>query len=161
MLTAHGLDIKTASQGLALYNFGGIFGALAFAWWINRSGSRVPLLVGSLCGVITALITMAVPIGHHNSHRLLLAALTAHGLFANAVQTTMFALAANMYNTRVRATGVAAALAGGRMGAIASAFLGSYVLAFSSNVYYTLLAVAMGCAFAALFILKKHIAAAN
>ena len=161
MLTGHGVDIKTASQGLALYNFGGIFGALAYAWWINRSGSRIPLLVGAACGVITALLTMAVSIKSSDSHTLLLAALTSHGLFTNAVQTTMYALAANIYNTRVRATGVAAALATGRMGAIASAFLGSYVLAFSTNVYFALLAAGMGCAFVALFMLKKHIVATS
>jgi AAHS family 4-hydroxybenzoate transporter-like MFS transporter len=157
ILTARGLDIGTASQALALYNFGGIFGALAFAVWINHKGSRIPLLVGSFAGVISALFVSIVTINRTGSHVLLLTAITAHGLFANAVQTTMYALAASMYVTRVRATGVAAALAVGRMGAIVSAFLGSYLLAFSSNVYFTLLAIGMACAFASLFFLKKHI----
>lgn len=157
ILTAQGLDIATASQAVALYNFGGIFGALAFAVWINHRGSRTPLLVGSFAGSLSALYLSTVTINHTGSHTLLLAALAAHGLFTNAVQTTMYALAATMYDTRVRATGVAAALAVGRIGAIVSAFLGSYLLTCKTNVYFTLLAISTAFAFAALFFLNKHI----
>jgi AAHS family 4-hydroxybenzoate transporter-like MFS transporter len=157
LLTGHGLDIKVASEGLAAYNFGGIFGAISFAWWIGKRGSRVPLLVGSAAGVATALVLRVMPIGASSNHTLLLAALAAHGLFVNATQTTMYALAAHIYTTRVRATGVAAALAFGRTGAILSAYLGSHILRMGSDIYFSALAVGMTGCFVALLVLKSHI----
>jgi AAHS family 4-hydroxybenzoate transporter-like MFS transporter len=157
LLTGHGLDIKVASEGLAAYNFGGIFGAISFAWWIGKRGSRVPLLVSSAAGVATALVLRVMPIGTPGNHTVLLGALAAHGLFVNATQTTMYALAAHIYTTRVRATGVAAALAVGRTGAILSAYLGSHILRLGSDVYFNALAIGMTGCFVALLVLKTHI----
>lgn len=157
VLTGLGLGIKTASQGLATYNFGGIFGALAFAWWISKKGSRVPLLTGAVFGIVTAVMVRLVPVSGTGDHTLLLVALTLHGLFVNAVQTTMYALAAHIYTTRARATGVAGALAIGRTGAIASAFLGSYLLKFGSGPYFLALAMGMLGVTAGLFVLRAHI----
>jgi AAHS family 4-hydroxybenzoate transporter-like MFS transporter len=157
LLTGHGLDIKVASEGLAAYNFGGIFGAISFAWWIGKSGSRVPLLISSAAGVATALVLRVMPIDALGGHMPLLAALAAHGLFVNATQTTMYALAAHIYTTRVRATGVAAALAVGRTGAILSAYLGSHILRLGSDVYFNALAIGMTGCFVALLVLKTHI----
>lgn len=161
VLTGRGLDIAAASKGLAAYNFGGIFGALLFGWWITVKGSRLPMLTGALAAVITAIAVRFVPITATGSHSLLLAALTLHGLFVNAVQTTMYALAAHIYTTRARASGVAGALAVGRMGAIASAFLGSYLLAFGSNNYFFALSAGMAGVLVALFVLRRHIEAPN
>jgi AAHS family 4-hydroxybenzoate transporter-like MFS transporter len=161
LLTSLGLNIKVTSDGLAAYNFGGVFGALSFAWWINRRGSRVPLLVGSAGGLITALILRFMPIDPAADPTLLFVALGAHGLFVNAVQTTMYALAAHIYPTKIRATGVAAALAIGRTGAILSAFIGPSILHQGSQVYFATLAVGMGGVFIALAILRHHIEAAH
>jgi AAHS family 4-hydroxybenzoate transporter-like MFS transporter len=102
-------------------------------------------------------VLRAMPIGASGNHTLLLAALAAHGLFVNATQTTMYALAAHIYTTRVRATGVAAALAVGRTGAILSAYLGSHVLRMGSDVYFSVLAAGMTGCFVALLVLKTHI----
>ncbi len=157
LLTGHGLSFRIASEGLAAYNFGGIFGAILFAWWISRHGSRIPLLVGAAAGLVTALILRVMPIGPGGNQTFLLAALAAHGFFVNAVQTTMYALAAHIYVTKVRATGVAAALAIGRTGAILSAFFGSALLQLGSDVYFLILALGMAGVFVALLLLRKHI----
>jgi AAHS family 4-hydroxybenzoate transporter-like MFS transporter len=157
VLTGLGLDLKTSSQGLAAYNFGGIFGSLLFAWWVNRKGSRLPMVTGAIAAAATALLARAVPIHPHGDHTLLLAALALHGLFVNAVQVTMFALAAHIYTTRARATGVALAVALGRTGAIASAFLGSSLLAYSVSTYFATLAVGMVGACVGLLLLRHHI----
>jgi AAHS family 4-hydroxybenzoate transporter-like MFS transporter len=159
ILTGEGLGIKVASQGLAVYNLGGIAGALLFGWWISRRGSRLPLLLGSSAGLVTAVVLRQMPIHPAGSSTALIAALLLHGLFVNAVQTTMYALAAHIYTTRIRATGVAAALGVGRTGAILSAFAGSSVLRFGSTVYFTMLAVGMAGVFVALFFLRDHIPA--
>ena len=74
-----------------------------------------------------------------------------HGMFVNAVQSTMYALCAFMYPTSVRATGTASALAFGRLGAILSAFAGAAVItAGGATAYLTLLGSAMVFAMVAL-----------
>ena len=42
MLTSHGLDLASASSGLAVYNLGGVFGILIWAMLIPILGSRGP-----------------------------------------------------------------------------------------------------------------------
>ena len=87
----------------------------------------------------------------------LLLLLGAHGLFANAVQTTLYAVAAQLYTTAVRATGVAGALAIGRTGAILSAFIGGAILAIPAEFYFASLALGMVGVYIALAVLKRHI----
>ena len=66
-----------------------------------------------------------------------------HGLFVNAVQSTLYAVAAFTYPTDIRATGTAAALSFGRLGAVLSAFLGAAVIsAAGPNSYLDVLALA-------------------
>ena len=161
MLSGRGLSLTVASQALAVYNFGGIFGAIFFAWWISKQGSRIPLLTGAIAGLLSALVLRGLPINPAGSHTPLLVALCVHGLFVNAIQTTMYALAAHIYTTKVRATGVASAVAVGRTGAILSAFMGATILGLGTANYFLLLAIGMTGVFIALFILRNHIQVAN
>jgi AAHS family 4-hydroxybenzoate transporter-like MFS transporter len=81
-----------------------------------------------------------------------------HGMFVNAVQSTMYALCAFMYPTSVRATGTASALAFGRLGAIVSAFAGAAVItAGGAMAYLALLGSAMVFAMLALLVVRHHI----
>ena len=81
-----------------------------------------------------------------------------HGLFVNAVQSTMYALCAYIYPTAVRATGTASALAFGRLGAILSAFAGAVVITTGgATAYLTMLAIAMGIVCVALLVVRRHI----
>ena len=157
VLAGLGLDLRTASQALAAWNFGGIFGALLFGWWINQKGSRIPMLTGTAAGLLTAVIARMVPIHKSGDHIMLLSAMTLNGLFLNAIQTVMYALAAHIYTTKARATGVAGALMVGRSGAIVSAFLGASLLAYGSNVYFLTLAVTLTGVLVALALLRRHI----
>jgi MFS transporter, AAHS family, 4-hydroxybenzoate transporter len=157
VLTGLGLGLRIASQGLAAYNFGGIFGALLFGWWISRKGSRAPLITGTLAGLITAALLAVIPIHGTGSHVLLFTALTLHGLFVNAVQTTMYALAAHIYTTQARATGVACALMVGRTGAIVSALLGASLLGYGTRIYCFALVIGMGAVLTSLGMLRRHI----
>jgi len=93
MLTAQGLDLATASSGLAVYNLGGVLGVLVWAMFVSILGSRRPLLSGALACAGSALALLMVPIQAHGGHILLIACLGINGLLANAVQTSMYALA--------------------------------------------------------------------
>ncbi|MFB9125155.1 MFS transporter [Paraburkholderia dipogonis] len=156
MLSTQGLSVAVAGAGLTAYNLGGVIGALLCAVVIARGGSRRPLILCSAGGAASALLLLGVNISEHTG--LLIFGLGVHGLFVNAVQSTMFALCAYVYPTRVRATGTASALAFGRLGAIASAFAGAVVItAGGASSYLWMLGIAMAIVMIALMVVKRHI----
>lgn len=156
MLTSEGLSVVVAGRGLTAYNLGGVFGALACAVAINRFGSRWPLAFCCAGAAISAFYLRGLNIAGDTS--LFVIGLGVHGLFVNAVQSTMYAVAGNMYPTDVRASGTAAGLVVGRLGAILSAFAGAIVIARGgADGYLGLLAFAMTGAMVAILLLKNHI----
>ncbi len=156
MLTAQGLDIATASSGLAAYNFGGVLGVLLCAAIITTLGSRRPMLSFAIGGGASALALMFVPIGAEGGHTLLIAGLGVTGFFLHAIQTTMFALASHVYPTRVRASGVACAAAAGRVGGMLSSLAGAAIIQAGSHEFLLVLAGAMVATFAGLSIVRHH-----
>lgn len=156
LLTAQGLSISTASTGLAVYNFGGVIGILIWAMLVPLLGSRGPLLSGSLACAASALAFLIVPIQAHGDHRLLILCLGINGLLANAVQTSMYALAAHVYPTGIRATGVAYSSALGRTGGLLSSLLGAHVIQAGAVTYWQSLAIAMVFSAAGLAWVRSH-----
>jgi AAHS family 4-hydroxybenzoate transporter-like MFS transporter len=76
----------------------------------------------------------------------------------NGVQTTMYALAAHVYPGPVRATGVGAAVAFGRIGAILSGYAGSWAIGYRGSAsFFGLIAVAMLATFIALAVVRRHV----
>jgi len=76
----------------------------------------------------------------------------------NAAQTTMFALAAHVYPTAMRATGVGAAVSIGRAGAILSGYAGPWALDFrGSTSFFGLMAIALAVTFVALASVRRHV----
>jgi MFS transporter, AAHS family, 4-hydroxybenzoate transporter len=156
MLASEGLDVTVAASGLTAYNMGGVFGALFCAVAIARFGSRWPLL--ACCAGAAASAFVIQQFGAKDHASLLIAGLGVHGLFVNAVQSTMFALCAYVYPTAVRATGTASALAFGRFGAILSAFAGAAVITSGgASGYLMMLGGAMILVFVALATVRRHI----
>jgi AAHS family 4-hydroxybenzoate transporter-like MFS transporter len=156
MLTSEGLSVSLAGYGLSAYNLGGVIGALLCALAIGRYGSRWPLLLCCLGGVASAWMLTGVNATQHTA--LLIVGLGLHGLFVNAVQSTMYALCAYVYPTSVRATGTASALAFGRVGAILSAFAGAAVItAGGASGYLLMLGSAMVIVLIALAVVRRHI----
>jgi AAHS family 4-hydroxybenzoate transporter-like MFS transporter len=156
MLTTQGLSLAVAGSGLTAYNLGGVVGALACAVAIARWGSRWPLLICSAGGALSAWLLLGVGVSQHTGW--LIFGLGVHGLFVNAVQSTMYALCAYVYPTGVRATGTASALAFGRVGAIVSAFAGAAVITTGgASSYLTMLGAAMLIVMVALMVVKRHI----
>jgi len=150
MLTAQGLDLATASSGLAVYNLGGVLGVLVWAMLVTVLGSRRPLLSGALACAGSAFALVLVPIQTYDGHILLIACLGINGLLANAVQTSMYALATHVYPTGMRATGVAYSATVGRVGGLLTSLTGAYVIQAGAKTYWSVLAIAMVCAFTGL-----------
>ena len=119
MLTGNGFDGGTASYGLTAFNIGGVVGAILGAFVIMRLGSRVSMLAMSAGAVAGALVLSVMQIGPQAT-AVTFAMLAWTGGLMNATQTTMYALAAHVYPTSIRSTGVGTAVAFGRIGGVLS-----------------------------------------
>jgi AAHS family 4-hydroxybenzoate transporter-like MFS transporter len=157
LLSSAGLPPSIASSGLSVYNAGGVVGALGCAWLIGVFGSRVSMLALTVGAIVSALALNAVPIGPGQDPTPLMLGLAVNGLFVNAVQTTMYALAAHIYVTEVRASGVGTAAAIGRIGAVVSSYVGATMLDAGVGAYFGLLAGTMVVVLVALALIRKHI----
>jgi MFS transporter, AAHS family, 4-hydroxybenzoate transporter len=158
MLSGAGLGVSVASTGLAAYNLGGVAGAIAGGWLIGRFGSRVTMLSMAAGASAGALGLAALPMhaGADTTSIILMLGLT--GGLINAVQTTMYALATNVYPTAVRATGVGSAVSFGRTGAVLSTYAGAWALeAGGSTAFFVCMAAAMAAALAALALVGRHV----
>ena len=131
VLAGAGFDPGVASNGITAFNLGGVVGALASGAVMSRIGSRAAMLtmnVGAIAGALTlSLMTISIeaPLAP------IMIMLTITGGLINAIQTTMYALATNVYPSAVRASGVGAATAVGRTGAIISGYAGPWALGVS------------------------------
>jgi len=160
MLANEGLRPSVAGSGLTAYNLGGVVGALGCAVAIGRYGSRWPLLICCLAAAASAFLLRGLDASAHTT--LLVFGIGMHGLFVNAVQSTMYALCAYTYPTEIRGTGAACALAFGRLGAILSAFAGAFVITLGgASAYLAMLGGAMLLVFVSLMVVRRHIPPVN
>jgi AAHS family 4-hydroxybenzoate transporter-like MFS transporter len=157
MLAGAGFDVGVASNGLAAFNLGGVAGAILGAAIMPRAGSRITMLTMAAGAVAGAAALAAVPIAAQPAI-VVLGMLAWTGGLINAVQTTMYALAAHVYPTGIRATGVGTAVAVGRMGGVLSTYAGSWALETGGAPrMFVLLAVMMTVVCAALASVRRHI----
>jgi AAHS family 4-hydroxybenzoate transporter-like MFS transporter len=159
MLTNAGLNISIASNGIAAFNLGGVAGAIGAALLIYRFGSRSTMVVIAIVGIAGALVLRSMHLDAVSVASVIgMLALTGGAI--NAVQTTMYALAAHMYPTAVRATGVGAASTAGRCGAIASAYVGNAAIEWGGSAsFFLVMAMTVTVTTVALLLVRRHIAA--
>jgi len=157
MLAAAGFPQVDASNALAAFNFGGVGGAIAGALLIQRVGSRVTLLGMAALAVLSALVMAGMPLQPPMTPALL-AMFTLTGGLLNAVQTTMYALAAHVYPTEVRATGVGTAVAVGRIGNVLASYVGAIALdAGGAAAFFSTWAASMAVVCVSLAVVRRHI----
>jgi AAHS family 4-hydroxybenzoate transporter-like MFS transporter len=157
MLTQSNFDVGTASYGLTAFNVGGVVGAIIGARVIIRLGSRLSMLTMAAGAIAGAIVLAIMPIGPQNTFAVFVMLGWTGGLI-NAVQTTMYALAAHVYPTAIRATGVGTAVGFGRIGGVLSPSVGQWALdAGGANGYFRVIAMTMSVAFVALAAVKRHI----
>jgi MFS transporter, AAHS family, 4-hydroxybenzoate transporter len=157
LLTTAGFGVGVASYGLTAFNFGGVVGAILGAIVISRLGSRVTMLTMAAGAVAGAVLLASVSIGAQSAFAVL-AMLAWTGGLINAVQTTMYALAAHVYPTGIRATGVGTAVAFGRIGGVVSPYAGAWALESGGPAQlFTLIAATMTVVFIALASVRNHI----
>jgi MFS transporter, AAHS family, 4-hydroxybenzoate transporter len=157
MLAGAGFTQPAASRGLTMVNIGGVIGAVVGALVIQRLGSRVTMLGMSIAAVVCSLIMARMPLDPADAFALMGMFLVTGGLL-NAVQTTMYALAANVYPTGIRSTGVGTAVAFGRIGNVLAVYVGNYALEQGGPPsYFTSWAVLMALVFVSLAVIQRHV----
>lgn len=157
-----------AGNILTGYNLGGVAGALFAAVVIQRFGSRFSMLAlcvmsaagGILLGFMQldpkATVFLHIPVLKLDVTALFLMVAITGGLM-NAVQTTMYALAAHVYPTEIRATGVGIAVAVGRVGHVLSAYAGAWAMNGGQVRYFGSWAIGMVIVFCTLAVVGRHI----
>ena len=158
LLTDAGLGPIVASNGLTAFNLGGVAGAIGGAALIGRFGSRPTMPAMAGIATAAALGLAAMPIGVTASPMLIIVLLGLTGAMINGVQTTMFALAAHVYPTAVRATGVGTAVSIGRFGGVLSPYVGAWALEAGGNrAFFAVIATAMTLVLSCLATVRRHI----
>jgi AAHS family 4-hydroxybenzoate transporter-like MFS transporter len=157
----NGFAQPVASRALAMSNVGGIAGALLGAVLIQKLGSRVTMLGMSALAVGCGLILARADIDPDNP-LFLLAMLALTGGLLNGVQTTMYALAAHVFPTDVRSTGVGFTVAVGRVGNALAAPVANLAFTRGGNVgYFGSWGVLMGVVLVALALVSRHVPGNN
>jgi AAHS family 4-hydroxybenzoate transporter-like MFS transporter len=83
---------------------------------------------------------------------------TVTGALMNAVQSTMYALAAHVFPTSIRGTGVGTTVAIGRVGNVLASYVGSWALIGGGPpLFFSTWAAALAVAFVGLALIRRHI----
>jgi len=157
LLTGAGFDAATANYGLTAFNLGGVVGAILGALIFSRLGSRLTMLAMTAGAIAGCVVLGSAPVGERST-MMVLALLGWTGGLINAVQTTMYALAAHVYPAGIRATGVGTAVAFGRIGGFASPYAGAWALESGPSQMFALIAGTLSVVFMALLSVRHHIA---
>jgi MFS transporter, AAHS family, 4-hydroxybenzoate transporter len=125
VFTDRGWPPAKAIQSAAIFQLGGIFGGLIIGWFIDRKG---PFLVLAASFALAALFTAAIgSVEGTMGQTMILIALA--GAAVVGAQLGMTSLAAGVYPTAARATGVGWGLGVGRLGAVISPTVGGLAIA--------------------------------
>jgi AAHS family 4-hydroxybenzoate transporter-like MFS transporter len=161
MLAGQGFDLKAASTGSLVFNIGGVVGGVAGGWLIQISGSKLSVPLMSVGGVIGALVLGMSRFDPAQGMLAIGLALFAEGVFVAGLHNGMYTLAAYVYPPSARATGVGAAAAFGRIGAVISSYTGAYSLKLAgASGYFVLVAGAIAISLISIALVRNHIPAA-
>lgn len=149
LLLEQGFSKAEAGLVQMLFNIGGALGSLLGGLLLDRcNGVKVVLFV--YAALLAALAGVGLSVG---IVPMAIAGFCA-GLFVMAAQLVLYALAPPSYPTSVRATGVGAAVAIGRLGSVAGPLAAGQILAAGAGTTGVLLATSPGLVIAALAIIS-------
>ncbi|WGK87826.1 3-(3-hydroxy-phenyl)propionate transporter MhpT [Pseudomonas migulae] len=156
LLLEQGFSKAEAGLVQMLFNIGGALGSLLGGVLLDRcNGVKVVLFV--YAGLLAALAGVGLSVG---IVPMAIAGFSA-GLFVMAAQLVLYALAPPSYPTSVRATGVGAAVAIGRLGSVAGPLAAGQILAAGAGTTGVLLATSPGLVIAALTIISVIVRSAS
>lgn len=152
-----GFDPGTANTGITAFNLGGVAGALCGGWAIARIGSRAAMLTMTALAAAGAAGLSLQHIAPGAAIVPIVAMLAFTGAMINGVQVALYALAAHIYPSAVRATGVGAAGSFGRFGAIVSGYTGAWILEYGPGAFFGTIVLTMTVVFVSLTFVGRHV----
>jgi len=140
-----GMSPAQAVFATSLYPLGGIAAVAYLGWAIDRFGTRRSLAVHYAAGIVfIAMISLLVM-----PYLMMLAVVLLSGLTVIGSQTGLNAACGKLYPARMRTSGYGFATGVGRLGGIAAAPLGGYMLAHGLPPTYVFLSACLFAAIAA------------
>jgi AAHS family 4-hydroxybenzoate transporter-like MFS transporter len=149
LLRASGLPLNIAILSTAVLNAGGVVGAIVLGRFVDRLD---PYLVLGGAYSASALFIAGIAFGSANVWTLMIATFLA-GFGVVGAQIGMNALAASLYPTEIRSTGVGWALGVGRIGSIIGPVAGGILLGFGWNAQSVVLTAAVPAMLAGLAVI--------
>lgn len=149
LLRASGLPLNIAILSTAVLNAGGVVGAIVLGRFVDRLD---PYLVLGGAYSASALFIAGIAFGSANVWTLMIATFLA-GFGVVGAQIGMNALAANLYPTEFRSTGVGWALGVGRIGSILGPVAGGMLLGFGWTAQSVVLTAAVPALLAGLAVI--------
>ncbi|PSS58429.1 3-(3-hydroxy-phenyl)propionate transporter MhpT [Pseudomonas sp. BBP2017] len=153
LLIGQGFSKPDAGMVQMLFNIGGALGSLLGGVLLDRC-NPLKVVLCIYAGLLAALAGLGLSVGL----TAMAAAGFAAGLFVMAAQLVLYALAPPLYPAAVRATGVGAAVAIGRLGSVSGPLAAGQILAAGAGTAGVLLAASPGlvvAALAAMRVLKR------
>jgi AAHS family 4-hydroxybenzoate transporter-like MFS transporter len=149
-LVATGLSMAQAGEAVSVFALGGVAGNILSGWLTGRFGSRLSVAVQVLLSIGAA---CGLPLASGGDATLMLGLLVALGAGVSGVQTALYVVASSLYGPSMRSSGLGAAVAVGRVGALLSSYAAVAALDVGGPPAYflgiaLLMAAALGCSLA-------------
>lgn len=159
MLAGLGFPPPTTGLGMTWLSLGGVVGGVGSGWLIKTFGSRTVVVALSAGGVAASLVLgLLITRGDGLSLTAILAFLFVIGTFSAGLLNGLYTFSAFIYPDSARGTGVGAAAAAGRIGAIASSYAGVIALAVGgASGYFLLIAGSLAVSLAGVALIKRQI----
>lgn len=157
MLNQQGVKVEHAIWITALFNGGGSLGGLAIGWLTDRD-EPFKLIIGAFAGAAISIVAVAFA---GTSVPLLVLTVLLTGITVVGGQFGINALAARVYPTHVRSTGVSWGLGIGRIGSIVGPLLGGVMLQFQwrpTEIFLTVAVPALIATVAMIFMSRTQLA---
>jgi len=164
VLSAANLDFGVAVTGSLYFNLGGVLGSLVSSALVARFGSRLVLGVAAVAAVLSVVGIAFNSVFTQGSANVagLMGVMALAGACVNAVQIGMFSVAANVYPTQCRSTGVGWSLAFARFGGIVSSFAGAafFSMGMQPQQFFLFIAGTLAVTLVGVAVLRRHISPA-
>jgi MFS transporter, AAHS family, 4-hydroxybenzoate transporter len=141
LLSGAGISVGTSGVIVALYNFGSVIGNASSGWLIDRLGAYKSMTAALVLGSVSLGTLGQVTF----SPALMGVAISLSGFFIGGASAGLLAVAAIMYPTAMRSTGVGCAMGMARAGQILGPLAGGAMLANHWSLPGVFLAAAIPC----------------
>jgi AAHS family 3-hydroxyphenylpropionic acid transporter len=123
LVVAKGFDRSVAPQSALAFNFVSVVGAIVFARWLDKHGTRTPMVV-AYAGVIATLMAL----GAATNQAVILFLSGALGFFLLGANYALYGVVGSYYPLEMRGTGSGASVAVSRVGSIVGPMLAGVML---------------------------------